>query len=150
MRRDRRPYLFDFVRRLLQDPTRLRILGDGRQSKAYLHVDDVIDALLLIHKKAKARINYFNLSSNSFITVNEIADLVIRGMGLKNVKRTHTKGKIGWKGDVAIVRLRNARLAKLGWRARYNSAQAVRATVAALLADPRFCNAAPRRKAGAA
>ena len=52
--------------------------------------------------------------------------------------RTHTRGKVGWKGDVAVVRLHNTRMARLGWRARYNSAQAVRATVAALTTDPRF------------
>jgi UDP-glucose 4-epimerase len=130
--------VFDFVRRLKQDPTQLRILGDGKQSKAYLHVDDVIDALLLVQRKVKGQVSFFNLSSNSFITVNRIADFVIRGMGLKNVTRTHTPGKVGWKGDVPIVRLRNARLARLGWRAKYDSAQAVRATIAALLTDPRL------------
>ena len=139
--------VFDFVRRLKKDPTKLRILGDGRQSKAYLHVDDVVDAILLIQRRAKGRVNFFNLSSNSFVTVNQIADLVIRGMGLANVKRTHTRGKVGWKGDVAVVRLHNTRIAKLGWRARYTSAQAVSATVAALLADPRFqAKPAPHRR----
>jgi len=130
--------VFDFVRRLKQDGSRLRILGDGRQSKAYLHVDDVVDALLLVQKKAKGRIQFFNLSSNSFITVNQIADLVIRGMGLKNVKRTHTPGRVGWKGDVPIIRLRNARIAKLGWRSHHTSAQAVKATIASLLNDRRL------------
>jgi UDP-glucose 4-epimerase len=130
--------VFDFVRRLRKDPSELRILGDGRQSKAYLHVDDVIDALLLVQGKAKRQVNIFNLSSTSFITVNRIADLVIRGMGLKKVKRVHTPGKIGWKGDVPIIRLRNARLARLGWRAKHNSVQAVQATIAALLDDPRL------------
>ena len=102
------------------------------------HVDDVIDALLLVQKKAKAQINFFNLSSASFINVNQIADQVIRAMKLKNVKRTHTPGKIGWKGDVPVIRLRNARIAKLGWRSHYTSAQAVKATITALLADPRL------------
>jgi UDP-glucose 4-epimerase len=130
--------VFDFVRRLKQNPAELRILGDGKQSKAYLHVADVIDALLLVQRKAKGRVSVFNLSSTSFITVNGIADLVIRAMGLPRVKRTHTPGKVGWKGDVPIIRLRNTRLAKLGWRAKHSSAQAVQATVTALLADPRF------------
>lgn len=130
--------VFDFIKRLKKDPTQLRILGDGRQSKAYLHVDDVIDALLMVQKKAKAQINFFNLSSTSFINVNQIADLVIRAMALKKVKLSHTPGKIGWKGDVPVIRLRNARIAKLGWRSHYTSAQAVKATIAALLTDPRF------------
>jgi UDP-glucose 4-epimerase len=130
--------VYDFIRKLQKDPTQLAILGNGKQSKAYLHVDDVIDAMLLVQKKSKAPLSFFNLSSSSFISVNEIADLVIKGMQLKKVKRTHTPGKVGWKGDVPVIRLRNARLAKLGWKPKYNSARAVAATVTALLADPRF------------
>ncbi len=130
--------VFDFVRKLKRDPTRLQILGDGKQSKAYLHVDDVIDALLLVQRKGKQPVNFYNLSSSSFITVNRIADLVIRGMGLEKVKRMHTPGKIGWKGDVPIIRLRNARITKLGWRPKYDSARAVEATVASLLTDARI------------
>jgi UDP-glucose 4-epimerase len=142
--------VYDFVRRLRADPAQLRILGDGKQSKAYLHVDDVVDALLLVQKKAKGRVSFFNLSSTSFITVNRIADLVIDGLGLKKVKRTHTPGKVGWKGDVPIIRLRNARMAKLGWRARYTSEQAVKATIAALAGDPRLSPAAAAATATAA
>jgi UDP-glucose 4-epimerase len=130
--------VFDFVRRLKKDPTHLTILGDGQQSKAYLHVSDVIDALLLVQEKALNPVNIFNLASNSYITVNQIADLVVRGMGLADVKREWTGGKVGWKGDVAVIRLRNARIRKLGWRPKYNSAQAVRATIEALLTDPRL------------
>jgi UDP-glucose 4-epimerase len=130
--------IYDFVRRLKKDPTHLTILGDGRQSKAYLHVSDVINALLVVQQKAKDPVNFFNLSSNSSITVNQIADLVIRGMGLKKVKREWTGGKVGWIGDVAVIRLRNTRIKKLGWRPNYNSAEAVRSTVEALVNDPRL------------
>jgi UDP-glucose 4-epimerase len=130
--------VFDFMRKLQKNPKELGILGDGQQSKAYLHVDDVIDALLLVQKKAKDPISFFNLSSRSFISVNRIADLVIRGMGLGPVKRSHTPGKVGWKGDVPVIRLTSSRLTKLGWKPKYTSAGAVSATVAALLADPRF------------
>jgi UDP-glucose 4-epimerase len=130
--------VFDFMRKLRKNPHKLVILGDGQQSKAYLHVDDVIDALLLVQKKSREPISFFNLSSRSFISVNRIADLVIRGMKLKGVERTHTPGKVGWKGDVPIIRLTNTRLDKLGWKPKYDSARAVSATIAALLADPRF------------
>ncbi len=129
--------VFDFVRRLRADPKNLRILGDGHQSKAYLHVNDVLDAMMLVLAKAKDRVNIFNLSSSSYIEVNAIARIVLREMGISGVRITHTPGKIGWKGDVAIVRLRNTRLARLGWRARHTSAQAVRATVQALLDEKR-------------
>lgn len=127
--------VFDFVKRLTAEPTKLQILGDGKQSKAYLHVADVVDALLRVHQRGpkKDRIGIYNLSSNSFITVNQIAKIVFEEMKLAKVAVTHTGGKIGWKGDVAIVRLRNTKLAKLGWRAKYDSAKAVRATVKSLL-----------------
>lgn len=130
--------VYDFVGRLLQDPTQLRILGDGKQSKAYLHVADVVDALLLVYKKGKERVNIYNLSSNSFITVNEIAEATIKAMKLQGVKCWHTPGKVGWKGDVAVVRLYNTQIRQLGWKSHFTSKQAVQATIQALLQDPRF------------
>ncbi len=129
--------VFDFVKRLRAEPTKLRILGDGHQTKAYLHVSDVIDAMMIVLAKAKERVNIFNLSSSSYIEVNEIARIVLREMKLGKVAITHTPGTVGWKGDIALVRLRNTRLAKLGWRSNYTSAQAVRATVRALLDEQR-------------
>lgn len=130
--------VFDFMRKLRKNPRELKILGDGKQSKSYLHVEDVIDAIFLAQKKSKAPLSFFNLSSKSFVTVNRIADLVISGMKLDNVRRTHTPGKIGWKGDVPVIRLTSDRLRKLGWKPKYDSERAVAATVKALLADPRF------------
>ena len=71
---------FDFVRRLLDDPTRLRILGDGTQSKSYIHVDDVIDAVLLAGAAgATRRSTAFNVATGDYITVTEIAELAMRG-----------------------------------------------------------------------
>jgi UDP-glucose 4-epimerase len=126
---------YDFVKRLLDDPTYLRILGDGKQSKSYLHVSDVVDAILLVWKKGKERVNIYNLTSKSFVDVNTIAKIVFDEMKLENVRVEYTGGKIGWKGDVAVIRLRNEKLAKLGWKPKHDSASAVRATVRALLKD---------------
>lgn len=126
---------YDFVKRLLDDPTHLRILGDGKQSKSYLHVDDVIDAIFCAWKKGKERVNFFNLTSTSFITVNAISKIVFDEMRLRDVVVEHTGGKVGWRGDVAVIRLRNDKLARLGWRPKHDSASAVRATVRALLKD---------------
>jgi len=128
---------YDFVQRLLANPKELRILGDGRQSKAYLHVADVLDAFLLILGKADDQINIFNISSDTFITVNEIAKLTVSTLGLKNVAYSRTGGTVGWKGDVAVVRLNNSRLNKLGWKPKYSSKEAVAATIECLLHDQR-------------
>jgi len=130
--------IFDFIKRLKKDPNYLRILGNGHQTKSYLHVDDVIDAFFLIQKKAKDQIAVYNLSSATFIKVNEIAEIVIEEMDLRSVEIERGKATVGWKGDVAIVYLKCEPLKKLGWAPKMNSAQAVRATARSLLADPRF------------
>jgi UDP-glucose 4-epimerase len=125
--------IFDFINQLKENPKKLKVLGDGTQSKSYLYVSDVINAVDLVWKKAKKSINIFNLASTSFITVSEIADIVIKEMDLKNVKMEFTGGNRGWKGDVPIVRLTNRRIEKLGWKSNYTSKEAVKKTVRVLL-----------------
>lgn len=125
--------IYDFVNRLRADSKALHILGDGQQSKSYLHVDDVLDATALVQTKAKQPVNVFNLASNSFITVNEIAGLIIKAMNLSDVNISHSGGTIGWPGDVAKVRMHSKRLQELGWRPAYTSRQATKATIEALL-----------------
>ncbi|MDC6679184.1 NAD-dependent epimerase/dehydratase family protein, partial [Leclercia adecarboxylata] len=68
---------FDFVRRLLKDPAQLSILGDGQQSKSYIHIDDVIEAVLTAHKYDGAAYNVFNVATGDYITVTEIAELAV-------------------------------------------------------------------------
>ncbi len=130
--------VFDFIKRLRKDPKRLQILGDGKQSKSYLYVLDVIKAIDLVTRKAKKKINIFNIASNSFITVNSIADIITKEMNIKP-KRSWTGGKIGWKGDVAKVRINNSQITKLAWKPKYNSRQAVQKTVRVILGkDKKF------------
>ncbi len=127
--------VLDFINKLKKDPTKLEIWGDGTQSKSYLYVDDVIDAVHLVWKKAKNRVNLFNISSNSFVTVSEIAKAVIMVMKLKNVKVIYTGGNRGWKGDVPVVRISNAALKKLGWKSNHTSKQAVIKTIKVLISS---------------
>lgn len=127
-----------FVQRLMHIPTTLRVLGDGQQTRSYLHVSDALDALFIVFRRAKERVNIFNVSGNTFLTVDAVAALVMRGMGLRRVKIVHTGGSAGWKGDVPEVRLAADPLRALGWRPRYTSSHAVTATVRALLEDPRI------------
>jgi UDP-glucose 4-epimerase len=124
--------VLDFIKQLKKDPAHLKILGDGKQSKSYLYVLDVIKCMDLVTKKAKAKINIFNIASNSFITVNSIADIITDEMKIEP-KRTWTGGKIGWKGDVAKVRIDNGKILKLGWKTKYNSRDAVKKTVRVML-----------------
>ena len=127
--------ILDFVTRLNKDSSQLLILGDGKQSKSYVHVTDILKGVYLAVSKAHDRINIFNISSKTFITVNDIAKEVIGVMRLTKVKIEHTKGKIGWPGDVPIVRIDSGKLRKLGWKEGYSSREAVRKTAMDLLAS---------------
>lgn len=125
---------YDFVRRLKQDPTRLRILGDGRQSKSYIHVDDILDAVFLAHEKSTMPYDVFNVATGDYITVREIADLAAEVCGLApgSVRHDFTGGDRGWKGDVPVVRFDCRKIQALGWRCRRNSAEAMRHAMSAM------------------
>lgn len=125
--------IHDFIQQLRKHPKHLKILGDGKQTKSYLYISDVLDAFELIFKKNHESFNVFNLGSNTSITVNEIARTIIREMGLQDVAVTRTGGSVGWKGDVPIVKLDTTKLSRLGWRAKYSSKEAVIRTIRSLL-----------------
>lgn len=127
--------VYDFVRKLRKNPRQLTILGDGNQTKSYLHILDALSAINQIWKKARERVSFFNLSSDSTVSVNSIANIVIREMKLKGVKISRTGGYGGWKGDVPIVRITNTKLARLGWKSMYSASQAVTLTVRSLLQE---------------
>lgn len=128
---------FDFLRRLLQDPRRLRILGDGTQSKSYIHVTDVVEAVLLAARRATALFTSFNVATGDYITVAEIAQLALECLGLKphQVQFEYTGGNRGWKGDVPVVRLNTDRIRSLGWHCRRSSREALRDSMLAMLPD---------------
>lgn len=124
---------YDFVKKLRNNPEELTILGDGTQSKSYLYIDDLIDALLLAIKKANNKVNLFNLASDGFTDVKTIAKIVAEEMGLKNVKFKYTGGSKGWKGDVPKVRLDTSKIKNLGWQPKFTSKQAIRKSIKDLL-----------------
>lgn len=128
---------FDFVRRLLADPSQLRILGDGLQSKSYVHVEDVVNAVLLAHDKSSKPFNVFNVATGDYITVTEIAKLAVEVVGLApdSVRFDYTGGSRGWKGDVPVVRLNTDRIKSLGWSCKRSSKQALGASMQSLMKD---------------
>src|SRR4051812_14593906 len=85
---------YDFIRRLADDPSKLRILGDGTQSKSYIHVDDVLAAMFLVEEKCTAGFDVFNVATDDYITVSEIADIAVRAAGLSpaDVRYEYTGG----------------------------------------------------------
>jgi UDP-glucose 4-epimerase len=130
---------FDFVRRLTTEPTRLRILGDGQQRKPYIHVTDVVDAVLHAAKNASAPFSVFNVATEDAVTVTEIAELAVEALGLPaHPVFDYTGGRCGWRGDVPVVRLDSSRIRALGWFPKWNSREAVRRSLKELVADARL------------
>ena len=125
---------YDFVRRLRKDPTQLRILGDGLQSKSYIHVEDILEAVFLANEKSPERYDVFNVATGDYITVREIADLAAQVCGLKNgsVRYDYSGGDRGWKGDVPVVRFDCTKIKSLGWNCRRNSAEAMHHAMSAM------------------
>ncbi len=132
-RKKGRTVVSDFIFKLRNDPTCLEILGDGRQSKSYLLVDECVDGMIFAVDHSNDPVNIFNLGTKDAITVDEIAKIVINEMGLKNVKISHTGSSGGWPGDITNFLLDVTKLEKLGWSSRHNSAESVRTSAKRML-----------------
>jgi UDP-glucose 4-epimerase len=127
----------DFVKNLRKNPTHLKILGDGTQSKSYIHVDDVVRAVLHANEQLMQPFEIYNVATGDYITVREIANIVIDCLDLESpVKLQFTGGDRGWAGDVPIVRLNTDKIRSLGWVCQKNSAEAIRASVLSLMEIP--------------
>lgn len=135
---------FDFMRRLVQRPEELTILGDGSQSKSYVHVEDVVAAVLHANVVTRAPFRAYNVATGDYVSVREIAELAVEcaGLRLENVRFVYTGGDRGWKGDVPIVRLNTDRIRALGWSNRRSTREALRDAMLALVQEPRLVGAA--------
>ena len=108
--------MFDFFQKLVRNPKKLQILGNGMQTKSYLYITDLIRALdYLVPTLQKGVFEPFNVSTNRTAKVVEIADLVVKSMGLSNVEYEFTGGERGWPGDVRKIFLSTEKINALGW-----------------------------------
>ena len=107
-------HVFDFYRRLRVDPTKLHILGNGKQRKSYLYVQDCIDAMLVAIERAGAKVNIFNLGTDEFVEVNDSVHTLCEALGISPV-RTYSGGERGWVGDSPFILLDCKRIRALGW-----------------------------------
>ncbi len=129
---------FDFVRRLLADPTRLSIMGDGSQSKSYIHISDIVAAVLHAARYSPGDFDTYNVATGDYITVAEIADLAVECLDLAAPPRfEYSGGDRGWRGDIPVVRLNIDRIRRLGWTCRRGSREALRVSLLALIEDAR-------------
>jgi UDP-glucose 4-epimerase len=128
-------HVFDFYRSLRQDPTRLRILGDGKQRKSYLYVQDCLDAILLAVEKAPGRVSIFNLGTDEFCRVDDSIGWICAELGLAPA-RDYTGGERGWIGDNPFIFLDCRRIRALGWAPRLGIREGVVQTLCYLQANP--------------
>lgn len=129
--------LVDFIRKLREKPEKLEILGSGKQRKSYLEVKDCVQAMIDVVEHSHDMTNVFNIGSADTVDVTEIADIVVKEMGLSGVQYEYAGGidGRGWKGDVKIMQLSIEKIKRLGWEPRLGSAGAIRVAVASLLRD---------------
>jgi len=118
----------DFEHKLLANPAELEILGDGRQRKDYLHVDDCIEGIMTGYEKSSSAVNVFNLGLEEQTSVDELADVVVEEMGLVGVRKRYTGGARGWVGDNPVVYLSIRKIQALGWEPRMKAKDAIRLT----------------------
>jgi len=127
--------IWDFVHKLKDNPKELEILGDGKQSKSYFSVGACIDAVLYATENSSDNFNFFNVGSEDWISVTELAGIVILESNLSDVKLKYTGGDRGWVGDVPKMQLSVDKLKKLGWKPETNSEESVRLAVRTLLEE---------------
>ena len=128
-------HVFDFYRQLLADPARLRVLGNGRQRKSYLYVQDCIDAILLALTHAEDRVNLFNLGVDHYCEVNDSIGWICARLGLRP-DIAYTGGDRCWIGDSPFIFLDASRIRRLGWVPKFDIRRGVERTVEYLRDNP--------------
>ena len=119
--------VWDFIVKLKRNPRELEILGDGKQTRSYIYIDDAVEATMMAWRKTSTQFEVYNIGSEDWITVDEVVDEVIKAMELRNVKKVYRPvlHGVGWPGDVKRIALRIDKLQALGFKPRLNSRSAV-------------------------
>ncbi|MEY8524113.1 NAD-dependent epimerase/dehydratase family protein [bacterium 1XD8-76] len=127
-------HVFDFYKKLQDDPGRLYILGNGKQRKSYLYVQDCLDAILTVVENARERVNIYNLGTDEYCEVNDSAGWISEKMGVSPVFE-YAGGERGWIGDNPFIYLDTAKVRGLGWKPKYSIKDGVMKTVEFLEAN---------------
>ena len=128
-------HVFDFFKKLKADPSRLPVLGNGKQRKSYLHVTDCVDAIMTVVDKAQDKVNLYNLGTDEFCEVNDSIGWICGSLKLAP-KLEYSGGERGWVGDSPFIFLDTKKVRSLGWRPKVNIQQGVISTVEWLGANP--------------
>lgn len=127
-------HVFDFYAQLRRDPSRLRVLGNGRQRKSYLYVQDCVDALLLALQRERAGVSIYNLGVDAFCEVNDSIRCICRTLGIEPAIE-YSGGERGWIGDNPFIFLDTAKMRALGWAPKHSIEQGIVKTVEFLRAN---------------
>jgi len=135
-------HVFDFYEQLRAHPAHLHVLGNGRQRKSYLYVQDCLDAMLLAISRAHARVNIFNLGCDSHCEVNDSIGWISAALGA-HPRLTYAGGERGWPGDSPFIFLDTSRIRSLGWEPKLSIRDSVLRTVAFLSENEWLLRAEP-------
>ncbi len=108
-------HVFDFYKSLRKDPTTLHILGNGKQRKSYLYIQDCVSAILTAVERATDKVNILNLGTDEYCQVNDSVGWICEALGI-TPERTYTGGERGWVGDSPFILLDCAKMRSLGWK----------------------------------
>lgn len=121
-------HVYDFYQKLKEDPSKLEVLGNGRQKKSYLHVQDCIDAILLAYAAAGEAVNIYNLGTDHFCEVNDSVNWICEELHLKP-RIDYTGGDRGWIGDNPFIFLDTKKIRALGWRPKLKIQESILSTI---------------------
>lgn len=127
--------IFDFIRKLEMDTSNLQILGDGNQTKPYIFVTDLVQAIIQFMNVQEIGVTLYNVGVEGETSVRKIADVICEEMKLQDIEYHFTGGEGGWKGDVPRFQYCIDKIHKAGWKAKYSSDEAVRKTVDTILRE---------------
>jgi UDP-glucose 4-epimerase len=128
-------HVFDFYQKLLADPSKLEVLGNGKQRKSYLYIQDCIDAIMIAIERATDRVNIFNLGQDEYCEVNQSIGWICERLQLKP-RLEYTGGERGWIGDNPFIFLDCSRIRALGWTPKLSIQKGVINTLEYLVANP--------------
>lgn len=121
-------HVFDFYRQLLADPEKLFILGNGKQKKSYLYIQDCLDAIFFAIEHSEEKINIFNLGTNEYCEVNDSIQWICDYLNL-SPKKTYGGGERGWIGDNPFIFLDTQKILQLGWKPKLTIQEGVQKTI---------------------
>ena len=129
--------IYDLIKKPKRNPNNLEILGDGTQTRSFIYIDDAVEATMIALGHANKPFEAYNVATEDWITVKQVADIIVETMRLRNVNYIYKPvlHGIGWPGDIKKIALDISKLKVLGFKPKHNSVEAVKLTIQVLLKE---------------